>query len=252
MPDLREYFYPFIDNPGCQMTYEYWVPALSPTIPAKPYCKSIVYPGITVPDYPTASGAVYFTRKDAFWDGSGYNWSKSYWYCRQRDPSIIEEIVDEGIACTQWGAWGPNYHNFNNITHAHGDTGAEYESVPICTQWRDGPAQFHTLCDYRWFSTCQYIAYYASLHGYDDVIKVNFSHGSCNRTVVPLYPPCNNNPSGYPHRPPYNDSYWEENWYAKGVGKIRGQIMFYEQPHCNGYLTQGIAWSHYLHTYYGG
>lgn len=247
MPNLREYFYPYIDNPGCKITYEYYKPS------GTPYCKSIIYPGIAIPDYPTVAGSVYFTRNDAFWSGSSWTSCQSLWYMRQRDSSIIEEIVDEGLACPEWGAWGPLYHNFKNITHAYGDSGAEHVSIPICTQVRTGPGQFYTHCDDRWFSSCQFVQYHASWGGYNDVVEMNFSHGSSNRNEVPMYPPCANNPPGCPTRPPFNNSYWQKCWYAKGVGKIYGRILFYEQPHCTGYSTGGgTAWDHYLHTMYGG
>ena len=229
------------------MHYEYYTVST-----AAPYRKTTVYPGIAIPDYPTYAGSVYFTRRDEYWDGSGWNSSKSLWYMRQRDTSIIEEIVDEGLACPEWGAWGPLYHNFNNITHAYGTSGVAFESIPICTQTRTGPGTFATVCQHRWYSVCRYVQYYSSWGGYNDVVKMTFQHGNVDRTVLPSV--CSSphvNPPGCTHKPPYSNSYWEEKWFAKGVGKIYNKIIFYESPHCDGSYYSGTVWEQYLHTYYG-
>jgi len=248
MPNLREYFYPYIDDPGCAITYEYKLASNDAN-----YRKSRVYPGIAIPDYPTIAGATYFTRYDVFWDGSGWNDSKSLWYMRQRDNGIIEEIADEGLECDQWAAWGPIYYLYNNITHAHGDGSEEFVSDPICAKTRSGPGTYTEYCTNRWYSVCKYISYHASWGGYSDVVKMTFQHGGIGRDSAPD-PICSSPhspPSGYVDRPPCTTGYWEEKWFAKGHGLVYNKIMWYGQPHCDGSYYSGTAWEHYLNTYYG-
>lgn len=216
--NLREYFYPFIDSHGCRVTYEF-----NKVGSDQPYRKSIIEPGISIPNYPKYPGAVYFTRTDMYWNGKAFD-DPNWWYMRQRDDSIIEEVADT--------AYGHTVQYWDKvITHAYGLGQALNEPIRV---WCNG-------CEHPYgklWSYCKFVKYYPVLFGFSDVVEMDFAHGSYWGTAGKA---CLE--QSYPHRPPYT-SYWQKIWFAKGIGQLYSTILWDER-------SCAPAWSYYLSTCYG-